>query len=255
MNEILGQMTPGMRFADLHMHSDRYHGVLSPESIVDIAEDYGHLASLAITEHGMVQPSIDARNYAQDKGYELEVISGAEIRMERAVHLIGLYLEKDVPSSMSFPDTIKAIHAQNGLAILPHPLYRRLRRLKAGDFVKLFRPKDQEVYLDGFEVYSAGANTLSPQANQNALRFYQKFGRFLGAVIGSSDGHGITSGRGVTGFEGDLRTAILDRKTAVFSTTVEEDLMLVSHARSKLGKDFVPARSFRGGPSRKLSTI
>jgi predicted metal-dependent phosphoesterase TrpH len=49
------------------------------------------------------------------------VIPGEEVRTGEGVDVIGLYLSREIPRGTTARETILGIHAQGGLAYLPHP--------------------------------------------------------------------------------------------------------------------------------------
>ncbi len=92
------------RPVDLHVHSNRSDGTLSPSQLVSHAMGKG-LAAFALTDHDSVDGLDEALSYAQQlrrtlppqKAREVpEVIPGIEFSTEyqgRDVHILGLYIE------------------------------------------------------------------------------------------------------------------------------------------------------------------
>jgi predicted metal-dependent phosphoesterase TrpH len=79
---------------DLHAHSDRSDGQLSPEELVELAQRRG-LSTLAITDHDSVEGYDAAAPHAQRLG--LELICGVELNSKfhgRAIHILGYFLER-----------------------------------------------------------------------------------------------------------------------------------------------------------------
>src|SRR4029077_6713720 len=125
-------------------------------------------------------------------------------------HILGWFLERPISRSMSVADTVKAIHDQGGLVIIPHPFIPTYFASIQPDMLRRLIDKEP---VEGIEVlYTAPAGArrrpmLDAFIHANRER--------LGALIGSSDCH---FGRHdiaqvVTAYDGDFRTAILERRT------------------------------------------
>lgn len=83
---------------DLHSHTDRSDGNLTPEQLVDLARRNG-LKALSITDHDSLEGYDVAAEYVD--GGDLELICGVELSTKlhgRAIHILGYFLE-------SQPDT------------------------------------------------------------------------------------------------------------------------------------------------------
>ncbi len=158
---------------DLHTHS-----VSSPDGGLT-SKDYeqmlqsGGLDFIAITDH-------DKTDFAKGLQAKLgdKIIVGEEI-YAREGELIGLYLQRTIPSGLSVRDTAKRIRDQGGLVYVPHPF-------------EGFREGLQETDLDTI----ADMIDIVEVHNGRALLHYkhkQAFmwaARHLKAVASSSDAHG-----------------------------------------------------------------
>lgn len=235
MREIFGTHTPDQKLADLHMHTNRSDGHLEPLQIVDLAAIL-KIDTIAITDHDTIRPAVEAKEYASKNSYPLDVVVGAEISTTEG-HLLGLYLEDDIPNHNSAEWTIKQIHRQGGLAIVAHPLFKRVRSFTEDTLLALMNNPDPEVYLDGFEVYNAGVNFYSDTANAEARAIYLKYEGQLGAPIGSTDMHYFIIGRGLTGYKGELYNAIKSPQTTVLILEKEEIDQLTKLAMRLFPKD------------------
>jgi predicted metal-dependent phosphoesterase TrpH len=109
--------------ADIHIHTIYSDGLMTPEAVVEYAATETQLRVIAITDHDTIAGAVAAqryrRRYQRDFGH-LDVIVASEIT-SRDGDIVGLFLSDDVPAGMSAPETVKAIHAQSGLAIAVHP--------------------------------------------------------------------------------------------------------------------------------------
>jgi predicted metal-dependent phosphoesterase TrpH/glycosyltransferase involved in cell wall biosynthesis len=159
---------------DLHMHTSWSHdcAIEVPELLAH-AEAEG-LGAIAITDHNVFGGAREA--LAADTS--LTVIPGEEVKTDGQGEVIGLFLSEEIPSGMSFGDTVTAIRDQGGLVYLPHP-FDRMHSIP--DAATLRRHFDE---IDVFEVYNA--RLLFDAYNDEALRFARKYNLTMGA---GSDAH------------------------------------------------------------------
>ncbi|MEK7399788.1 MAG: PHP domain-containing protein [Candidatus Poribacteria bacterium] len=81
------------KYADLHIHTDRSDGLLSPEQIVAKADKAG-LSTISITDHDMldgIEPAL-----AAGKRHNVEIIPGLEISAEHdndEIHILGYFID------------------------------------------------------------------------------------------------------------------------------------------------------------------
>lgn len=86
-----------MNIVDLHVHSDKSDGSLTPSELVQYAIQKG-LSALALTDHDTTDGIDEALEAA--KGTSLEVIPGIEFSTEyegRDIHILGLYIDYHAP--------------------------------------------------------------------------------------------------------------------------------------------------------------
>lgn len=155
---------------DLHMHS--HHSVdcmMSPRAIVGQALARG-LRGIAVTDHGTIRGGVDTAAIAPA---ELLVIVGAEIHTS-AGDIVGLFLEREIVARDALA-VIEEIHAQGGVAILPHPL-------------RGHKGLTDEVLdaVDGFEVLNSRAGWFDPATAAPEAGWSRLGGK---ARLGSSDAH------------------------------------------------------------------
>jgi len=174
------------------------------------------LAVVCITDHDTLAP-LDG---ATDLGHELgvDVVRGEEVttRFPPGIHIVGLFLDRQIRMHMTVEDTIDAIHEHGGLAILAHPFMptwfasitpRRARRLLETHSV------------DGIELRHTAP--VLPGTWGALDRFALDHRERVGASLGAGDSHfgAHDLGRTVTVFPGrgtgsDLRRAIENRTTS-----------------------------------------
>jgi len=161
---------------DLHMHTDWSHDCSIPaEELLDHAETIG-LGGIAVTDHNVFGGALEAVELAC--GRDLIVIPGEEVKTDDQGEVIGLFLQEEIPSGMTFADTVGAIRDQGGLVYVPHP-FDRLHSIP--DPATLHRHLAE---IDVLEVYNA--RLLRETFNDEALRFARKYRLLQGA---GSDAH------------------------------------------------------------------
>ncbi len=79
-------------FIDLHTHTTKSDGSMTPSELVRYAEESG-LCAIAITDHDSVDGLCEAHEAAQ--GLDIEVIDGIEFsaQYENELHILGLYID------------------------------------------------------------------------------------------------------------------------------------------------------------------
>jgi predicted metal-dependent phosphoesterase TrpH len=190
--------------ADIHMHTNVSDGTGTVQQVLDHVARKGTLDVIAITDHDRLEASLWAFQHQAE--YPFDIIPGVEVTSTGG-HILGLWVTEPIRKGMSLTDTVSAIHAQGGLAILAHPFEvtiapRTLRRY-------LSQPEGLiTMGIDAVEVFNAGAVTRG--CNWLAQRV---FSRVDLPQIGSSDAHTPDCvGTGYTRFRGrtaaDLRESI-----------------------------------------------
>jgi hypothetical protein len=152
--------------ADLHIHTSASDGVATPEMVLEWVCRETDLSVIAITDHNTNSGGLEAVRLAADGRYPVEVIVGQEVESSDG-HIIGLWTPEPVRPGMPASETVAAIHAQGGLAIVAHPFAPRLwarAGLDRGD-----RLLYDSVAYDGIEI--ANSTPLLFLANWFA-RFY-----------------------------------------------------------------------------------
>lgn len=199
--------------ADLHIHSDHSDGLASIPEILEYVQLHTDLSVVAITDHNTVEGALLARSLAKD--YDFEVVIGSEVS-SRDGHILGLFLSEDVAPGMSPADTISAIEAQGGVAIIAHPFSNK------GVFGPLgrstFITAANEGAFRALEVY----NSLPFLVWANSVAARLAGGNGI-AVTGGSDAHVLEAvGRGYTLFRGstseDLRLSLDSFETRAQAT-------------------------------------
>lgn len=86
--------------ADLHSHSTRSDGALSPAALVELVVAHG-VTHLALTDHDTLDGVQEAAQAAHRAGRKVQIVAGIEITAsfhEREVHLLGHFVLPDAPA-------------------------------------------------------------------------------------------------------------------------------------------------------------
>ncbi|MCC6615878.1 MAG: PHP domain-containing protein [Anaerolineae bacterium] len=200
--------------ADLHMHTNVSDGVHSVQQVLDYVSQQTRLDVIAITDHDRLDASLWA--YERRANYPFDIVPGVEVTSADG-HVLALWVTQPVPKGLSLAETAAAIHEQDGIAVLAHPLEPTIA---PHNFLRyLTQPSVLiQANIDAVEVMNAGAFT--PGCNWLAQRAYRNIGL---PVVGNSDAHMIASiGSGFTWFAGrtaaDLRMALALGQTAAEGT-------------------------------------
>ena len=184
-----------------------------PEVLAYVERD-ATLDVIAVTEHDTLRAADEARNLHARGRYRFELVCGMEVTTLDG-HLLALYIDEPVASFRRIEETLAAIHAQGGLAIVPHPLSWLTRSVTARVLDRIAAVANDGVHFDGIEEYNlspAGRVTSAKARRLNRDRFHL-------ASIGSSDAHFLQSiGSARTRFDGasasNLRDAIEKKTTS-----------------------------------------
>lgn len=145
-------------------------GWMAPERLVDVASRF--LNAVAVTDHNTMD-GVDAAIAAAPDDFL--VIPGEEVDTPTG-QVIGLFLESEITPEQPATDVFEEIHAQSGLAFVPHPF-------------DAFRGglTDIETYvdvLDGVEVLNS--RCVRDSFNEQAASFAADHDL---ATFGGSDAH------------------------------------------------------------------
>lgn len=195
--------------ADPHCHTLSSDGMVTPAQLVDAARS-ATLDLIALTDHDTMESVKETQARGEQAG--VIVIAGQEVttRAPAQTHILGWFLERPIKRGMSIEDTVDAIHAQGGLVIVPHPFMPvYFGSIQPGMLRRLLERRQ----VEGIEM--AATVPLGKARRRQLDEFYAVNKDRLGAAIGASDCHfGIHDiARCVTDYEGDFRTAVLERKT------------------------------------------
>ncbi|HMJ90274.1 MAG TPA: PHP domain-containing protein, partial [Candidatus Acidoferrum sp.] len=137
--------------AELHCHTEfSMDGVITFDGMVRTAKARG-IDVICITDHDTVKGAFGFQRRARECGSDLEFLIGEERTLDDGSHLIGLFLCEGIHST-NRADVIAEIHAQGGLALMPHPFRRKDGLLRNADQ----RDGTEATHgIDAFELFNA----------------------------------------------------------------------------------------------------
>jgi hypothetical protein len=184
--------------------------MVTPRELVDAAVA-AKLDLIAVTDHDTMDSVKKAQDYGDRAG--IVVVAGQEITTAwpAQTHILGWFLQTPVRRGMLPEDTVKAIHDQGGLAIIPHPFMPvYFGSIQPGMLARLI----DKTPVDGIEM----GFTVPIGARRRKLleQFFAQSSERLGAAVGGSDCHfgPHDIAQVVTTYDGDFRTALTQRQTS-----------------------------------------
>jgi len=152
---------------DLHTHTCySFDCDTAVDKLVTAAEDAG-LDAIAITDHD----SISAVRLAQKRSDKITIIPGMEITTWKGTHIIGLFLKNKIESKDIF-EVIDDIHAQGGLAVLPHPFRRSSGFMYAKDKHQLYTADEARELLSRIDLVETVNLNCTKEALTDADSFF-----------------------------------------------------------------------------------
>jgi predicted metal-dependent phosphoesterase TrpH len=180
---MTSELGPTRGRADLHIHTWASDGTSSVLEVLDHVAAAGTLDIIAITDHERIDAAVAGRQIAMERGLPFEVIVGEEVTTLGG-HLVGLFLEKPVPSMKGLRWSIEAIHDQGGIAIAAHPLVPHPMCAQAFVLRKLYASDNPAVHPDTVETFNPTA--FGRYRHDSVIRFAEGLGL---AQFGASDAH------------------------------------------------------------------
>lgn len=105
-----------MNYIDLHVHSNKSDGTLSPAGVVKHAAAHG-LSAIALTDHDCISGIAEAIETAASLTPSIRIVPGVEISAEykkRDIHILGLLIDyKNTALSAALAEAIAARDARN----------------------------------------------------------------------------------------------------------------------------------------------
>lgn len=183
--------------------------MVSPRELVAAAAA-ARIDLIAVTDHDTMASVREAEACASDTS--VTVVAGQEIttRWPAQTHIVGWFLKQPVRAGMTVEDTVDAIHAQGGLAIVPHPFMPTYFASIQPEMLSRLLEKHR---VDGIELVSTAP--LGARRRRALQDFYKANQHRLGAAIGGSDCHfgAYDIGCAITEYEGDFRASVTANAT------------------------------------------
>jgi hypothetical protein len=214
------RVADGLGTAEIHAHTLASDGMVSAVELVRAAAAIG-LNVLCITDHDIISELGPAMEAGASLG--VDVVRGEEITASfpPGIHIVGLFVERQIRMHMSVEDTVDAIHDAGGLAVIAHPFmptwFASMTPSRARKLLETHR-------VDGIELRHTAP--VLPRTWGLLDTFYAEHRDRLGASLGAGDSHfgAHDLGRVLTVFPGkgavDLRRAIDERTTSPLSGAV-----------------------------------
>ncbi len=218
--DLRARTAAGLGLAEIHAHTLASDGMVTATDLVRAAAAIG-LSVLCVTDHDTLSDLGAATELGASLG--VDVVRGEEVTASfpPGIHIVGLFLERQVRMHMSVEDTVDAIHDAGGLAVIAHPFMPTwFASMTAGRARQLLETH----HVDGIEVRHTAP--VLPRAWGQLDTFYSEHKDRLGAALGAGDSHfgEHDLGRVLTVFPGrtaaDLRRAIEERTTSPLSGSV-----------------------------------
>jgi PHP domain len=183
--------------------------MVTPAELVDAAVKAG-VDLIAVTDHDTMASVKETQARGEAAG--LTVVAGQEVTTAwpAQTHIVGWFLEKPIKRGMSLEETVAAIHAQGGLVMVPHPFMPvYFGSIQPGMLRRLIEKQS----VDAIEMLSTVP--IGAMRRKVLHEFWDANRERLGAPIGASDCHfgPADMARAMTEFDGDFRTAVLERRT------------------------------------------
>lgn len=199
--------------ADPHCHTFASDGMVAPADLVESAIAAG-LSLIAVCDHDTMAAVDETAERGAERG--LAVVKGIEVttKWPAQTHVLGWFLQKPVRGGMSLIDTVRAIHDQDGLAVIPHPF---MPTYFASCQPSMLQQLIEREHIDGIE--TEFTPPISAGRRRALDAFYEAHADRLGARVGASDCHfgAYDIARVVTAYEGrtaeDFKEAVLSGRT------------------------------------------
>lgn len=203
--------------ADLHIHTRVSDGMATIGQVLAYAEEQTALDVIAVTDHEDATGGLRARELAAKCGYRLQVIPGAEITTLHG-HLLALFIESTPKSFRGVESTVEMVHAEGGLAVVPHPMSWLTRSVSRRTLDRIVAAREPGIAFDAIETANPSpAGTLSGVA---ARHLNARFWRL--PEVGGSDAHHLAHvACGWTNFPGDTAA---DLKAAIITGTTRAQM-------------------------------
>ena len=187
--------------------------------ILDYVEEKTDLDVIAITDHDDIRGAWKTREIWANRRYRFDLVTGIEITSVRG-HLLALFVDEPIASLCELDTAIDAIHQQDGLCVIPHPMSWLTRSLNRKSILRIMDGQSNGIFFDAIETATGSAiGDFWVKKARNLNRTHLKL-----AEAGGSDSHfPVMIGCAYTQFQGrtasDLKRSILDGTTTAVTAS------------------------------------
>ncbi len=169
-------LTEEIRFgrADLHVQTSRGEGSSDARSIFDRIERRDELDVVVIADRDCIEGALEARAVHAGGDYGFEFVSGLVVTSADGP-VLGLWIDEPIASGGSLGETVAAIHAVDGIAVVPHPFARLMRSVGRGPLERVLAGHERESCPDAIQVASGSGREAAGSRKAlelNAMRWH-----------------------------------------------------------------------------------
>jgi len=161
-------LTDEIRFgrADLHVQTSLGEGAADPRTIFDRIERRDDLDVVAIADRDCIDGALEARAVHAAGGYSFEFVPGLLVTSADGP-VLGLWVDAPIDSGASLGETVAAIHAMDGIAVVPRPFARLMRSVGRTALERVLAGHSSESCPDAIQVASGSGRASA--GSQKAL--------------------------------------------------------------------------------------
>lgn len=189
--------------ADMHIHSLYSDGTASVVQILDHVERHTTLDVIAITDHERIDGALLAGQHHAAGDYGFDLVVGEEITTRRG-HVLALFISERIRPLRPLDETLRAIHAQGGIAIAAHPLAPIPLSVSGRSLRQVHHDARDGVRFDALELFNPSHAGRTRQGARIALNEAELHLPGVGnsdAHVAEGIGSGFTTFAGHTAFD------------------------------------------------------
>jgi predicted metal-dependent phosphoesterase TrpH len=137
-----------------HIHSHHSYDSLNRiRKIIRFAKK-NDISAIAITDHGTIKGSLEAKEYVEKHRLNIEIITGAEYYTSHG-DIIALFIKEEITKTDAHK-VIEEIKNQGGLVVIPHPTRNKKMTteiMMLADIIEVFNSRSNEAQnMQAFEM-------------------------------------------------------------------------------------------------------
>jgi hypothetical protein len=155
---IASILTSDIRFgrADLHVETRAGDGEAEPRAILDRVERRDDLDVLAIADRDRLDGALEARELHAAGEYHFELVPGLQVTTADGP-LLALWVDVPIAAGAPLEETVTAVHAAGGIAVVPHPFARFVRSISRRALERALQSADPAARPDAIQLTSGSA--------------------------------------------------------------------------------------------------